>query len=162
MSDSISIRTDLVAGDLGRIISLHGRVYEPLGGYGQRFEAFVGRTIAEFVFENDSRGQVWLVEKDGELLGCAAAVLRDANIGQIRWVVLDPSLRGQGIGKDLVRKALDYCRDQDCITAVLETTDGLRASQTLYESFGFVVTSESVEELWDGPRPLIHMRLELT
>ena len=46
MPDEITIRHELRPGDLGRIVSLHGEAYEPLGGYGLRFEAYVGQTIA--------------------------------------------------------------------------------------------------------------------
>jgi len=161
MSDEISIRTDLRPGDLGHIISLHGEVYDPLGGYGLTFEAFVGRTIAEFVLDNNARGRIWLAERGDRLVGCTAIALRDGNRGQLRWVLVDPSARGRGIGKQLVHSAMDYCREENCKRVFLETTDGLPESQTLYENLGFVVTSESVEELWDGPRPLIIMELDL-
>jgi len=161
MSDDISIRTDLRPGDLGRIISLHGEVYDPMGGYGLQFEAFVGRTIAEFVLDNDTRGQIWLAERGDRLVGCTAIALRDNNLGQLRWVLVDPSARGRGIGKQLVYSAMDYCREKECEKVFLETTDGLPESQTLYEKLGFAVTSEVVEELWDGPRPLITMAMDL-
>ena len=161
MSDDISIRTDLRPGDLGRIISLHGVVYDPLGGYGLTFEAFVGRTIAEFVLDNNARGRIWLAERGDRLVGCSAIALRDNDRGQLRWVLVDPSARGRGIGKQLVNAAMDYCREKGCKQVFLETTDGLPESQTLYEKLGFTVTSESVEELWDGPRPLIVMEMEL-
>ena len=161
MSDDISIRTDLRPGDLGRIISLHGEVYDPLGGYGLTFEAFVGRTIAEFVLDNDARGRIWLAEQGGRLVGCTAIALRDGNRGQLRWVLVDPSARGRGIGKQLVGSAMDYCREEGCESVFLETTDGLLESQTLYEKLGFAVASETVEELWDGPRPLIIMEMDL-
>jgi GNAT superfamily N-acetyltransferase len=161
MTDDISIRTDLRPGDLGRIISLHGEVYDPLGGYGLTFEAFVGRTIAEFILDNNARGQIWLAERGGRLVGCTAIALRDSNRGQLRWVLVDPSARGRGIGKQLVGSAMDYCREEGCESVFLETTDGLLESQTLYEKLGFAVTSETVEELWDGPRPLIIMEMDL-
>jgi GNAT superfamily N-acetyltransferase len=161
MSDDISIRTDLRPGDLGRIISLHGEVYDPLGGYGLTFEAFVGRTIAEFVLDNNARGRIWLAERGDRLVGCTAIVLRDGDRGQLRWVLVDPSARGRGIGKQLVGSAMDYCREEGCESVFLETTDGLPESQALYEKLGFAVTSESVEELWDGPRPLIIMEMDL-
>jgi len=161
MSDDIFIRTDLRPGDLGRIISLHGEVYDPMGGYGLQFEAFVGRTIAEFVLDNDARGQIWLAERGDRLVGCTAIALRDNNVGQLRWVLVDPSARGLGIGKQLVYSAMDYCREKGCERVFLETTDGLPESQTLYEKLGFEVTSEVVEELWDGPRPLIIMEMDL-
>ena len=161
MSDDISIRTDLRPGDLGRIISLHGEVYDPLGGYGLTFEAFVGRTIAEFVLDNNARGRIWLAERGDRLVGCPAIALRDGNRGQLRWVLVDPSARGRGIGKQLVGSAMDYCREEGCESVFLETTDGLLESQTLYEKLGFAVASETVEELWDGPRPLIIMEMDL-
>ncbi len=161
MSDDVSIRTELRSGDLGRIVSLHGEAYEPLGGYGLRFEAFVGRTIAEFILDNDARGQIWLAERENRLVGCAAIVHRSGNRAQLRWVVVDPSERGRGLGIRLMKSALAYCRDHGCAVVVLETTDGLPESQAMYEKLGFQVTSESIDELWDGPRPLIMMELKL-
>ena len=161
MTDQPAVRTTLRAGDLGRIIELHGRVYDSLDGYGLRFEAFVGRTIAEFVLDNGADGQIWLAERGERLIGCAAIALRDGNRGQLRWVVVDPSERGRGIGKQLVLAALEYCREQSCESVFLETTDGLPESQALYEKLGFKVTSETTDELWDGPRPLIIMELPL-
>ena len=162
MNSDIVIRTEIRSGDLGRIVSLHGKVYAPLAGFGLRFEAFVGRTIAEHILDNNARGQVWMVERGDELLGCIAVILRNSKTAQLRWLVLHPELRGQGIGRQLVENVLAYSQEQNCESVILETTDSLAASQSLYESFGFVVTSESIEELWDGKRPLIHMQLDLT
>ena len=161
MSDALSIRHDLRCGDLGRIISLHGQAYEPLGGYGLRFEAYVGQTIAEFILLNDAKGRIWLAERSGNLVGCAAIVLREDEVGQLRWIVVAPNERGKGLGNDLVTRALAYCREQGCRSVHLETTDGLPMSEKMYEKLGFRVTSNTVEELWDGKRPLILMQLDL-
>ena len=43
----------------------------------------------------------------------------------------------------------------------LDTTDGLPESQTLYDKLGFTVTSDTLADLWDGPRPLIVVELAL-
>jgi N-acetylglutamate synthase-like GNAT family acetyltransferase len=161
VTDELSIRHELRCGDLGRIISLHGEAYEPFGGYGLRFEAYVAQTIADFVLRDNAKGRIWLAERAGELVGCAAIALRENDAGQLRWVVVDPLERGNGLGKDLVARALAYCRDQDCRSVVLETTDGLPASEKMYEELGFNITSNTIEELWDGDRPLILMRLDL-
>jgi GNAT superfamily N-acetyltransferase len=161
MTDQISVRTTLRAGDLGRIIELHGAVYDPLPGFGLHFEAFVGQSIAEYILDNKAEGQIWLAERDGRLVGCTAIVLREGGRGQVRWVLVAPSERGCGLGKQLVTDALQYCRDKGCRSVFLETTDGLKESQTLYEQLGFNVTSDTVEDLWDGPRPLIIMEMHL-
>jgi len=161
MSDELNIRSELRVGDLGRIATLHGEAYEPLGGYGLRFEAYVGQTVAEFILNSDGRGKVWLAERGERLVGCAAIVLRDNNVGQLRWVVVDPAERGNGLGGRLVKSALAYCEKSGCASIILETTDGLPESQAMYEKLGFRVFFDAVEELWDGPRALIKMRLDL-
>jgi N-acetylglutamate synthase-like GNAT family acetyltransferase len=161
MSDELSIRNNLRCGDLGRMVSLHGKTYEPLGAYGLRFEAYVAQTIADFVLRDDAKGRIWLAERSGNLVGCSAMVLRRKNIGQLRWVVVDPVERGNGLGKNLVAQALEYCGDQGCVSVHLETTDGLPESERMYEKLGFHVTSKTNEELWDGKRSLIRMQLDL-
>ena len=161
MPADITIRHDLRVGDLGRIIALHGVVYDALPGYGLAFEAYVARTIAEYVLDAGGTGRIWLAERDDTLVGCAAMILRDEEQGQLRWVLVDQSARGMGLGKDLVNRALDYARDHGCARVFLETTDGLPESQSLYDALGFEVISDVSEELWDGVRPLIHMEMQL-
>ena len=161
MTDTITIRHDLRTGDLGRVIALHGKVYDTLPGYGLAFEAYVARTIAEYVLDAGGAGRIWLAERGDELVGCSALVLRGDGLGQLRWILVDTSARGIGLGKDLVNRALDYARDSGCSNIFLQTTDGLPESQQLYEKLGFEVTSNVREELWDGVRPLIQMELGL-
>ena len=161
MPNEICIRHKLRCGDLGRIVSLHGEAYAPLPGFGQRFEAYVARTVAEYVLDNSANGRIWLAERGERLVGCTAIALRENDTAQLRWVVVDPSARGAGIGGTLLGKALDYCRDQNRKSVHLYTTDGLPESQALYEKLGFRTTSNEPDELWDGVRPLIRMQLNL-
>ncbi|MCG8370599.1 MAG: GNAT family N-acetyltransferase [Proteobacteria bacterium] len=161
MADDILIRHELRPGDLGRIIALHGRCYAALPGYGIRFEAYVARTVAQYVLDAGAGGRIWLAERSGALAGCTAIVLHGDGCGRLRWVLVAPSARGLGLGRQLVDRALRYCRDADCREVWLETTNGLPASRALYESLGFEVTRNEPEELWDGVRPLIRMRLVL-
>ena len=161
MNHDISIRHDLRVGDLGRIVALHGTVYDVLPGYGLKFEAYVARTVAEYYLDAGGVGRIWMAERNDDLVGCAAMVLRDGGLGQLRWVLVDVSARGIGLGKDLVNRALDYARNHACSSVFLETTDGLPESQQLYEKLGFAVTTNEREELWDGERPLKRMALPL-
>lgn len=161
MRAAIIIRHELCPGDLGRIVSLHGEAYAPLPGFGRRFEAYVASTIAEYVLDNDARGRIWLAECGAKLVGCTAIALRDDATAQLRWVVVDPAVRGDGIGGKLVGNALDYCREQGRESVHLYTTDGLPESQALYEKLGFRITANEPDELWDGVRPLIRMELDL-
>ena len=160
ISNDISVRNKLRAGDLGRIIALHGECYDALPGFGLTFEAYVAQTIAEYILDTGAKGRIWLAERAGRLIGCTAIVLRDEKRGQLRWVLVDQSARGLGIGKRLVNDALQYCRDNGCKEVFLETTDGLPESQALYDGLGFEIVSHESEKLWDDVRPLIHMNLE--
>ena len=161
MSSEISLRSGLRAGDLGRIIELHGKAYDALPGYGLTFEAYVARTIAEYILDNRANGCIWLAERDDQLIGCTAIVLRDEHLAQLRWVLVDESARGLGLGGQLVDAALEYCRAKGCQSIVLDTTDGLPESRALYEKLGFRVTSDETQELWNGLRRLLQMQLDL-
>lgn len=157
----VTIRTTLLPGDLGRIVALHGTAYQSFEGFSLRFEAYVARTIAEFVLDNNARGCIWLAENDGELAGCAAIAERPGNVAQLRWVLVDAAFRGSGLGRRLVNHAIDYsaARDFDCVR--LETANGLEASMRLYQQLGFRTVSSGEAELWDGPRTLIEMEKPL-
>ena len=93
------MRHDLRPGDLGRIIELHGECYDALPGYGIRFEAFVARTVAEYILDVGANGRIWLAELDGRLVACTAIVLREDARAQLRWVLVAPSARGAGLGR---------------------------------------------------------------
>jgi GNAT superfamily N-acetyltransferase len=161
LPDTISVRDELRAGDLGSVVALHGKCYEALPGFGLAFEAYVARTVAEYILDAGAKGRIWIAERDGRLVGCTAIVLRDENRGQLRWVLVDQSARGLGLGKRLVNNALQFCRENGCKEVFLETTDGLPESQALYDALGFEIVSHESEILWDGVRPLIDMKLEL-
>lgn len=161
-AEGIAVRTELRCGDLGRIVALHGEIYErEAEGFGLRFEAFVARTIAEFVLDNAACGRVWLAERQGELMACCAIALRGDGLAQLRWVLARPEVRGAGLGRRLVERSLDYCRERGVRQVYLETTGGLEASRRLYDSLGFRLVSETREELWDGEGTLIRMELDL-
>ena len=158
---SYEIRTDLRAGDLGRLIAIHGEVYDSLEGYGLRFEAYVAKTVAEYFIDNGNQGRLWLAERDDVLLGCIAIAHRPHNRAQLRWLVVHPDARGLGLGRTLVDRALGYCEERGFDAIFLETTDGLDASMHIYEKRGFAVVSNTIELLWEDERPLIVMEKKL-
>ena len=76
-------------------------------------------------------------------------------------MLVDPSARGRGLGRQLVETAIRYSRDRGCDHVYLESTDGLPESRTLYETLGFELQSSESQELWDGERTLIRMQKPL-
>lgn len=157
-ANDVTIRSDLRPGDLGRLIALHGTGYEKENGhYGLSFEAHVARTVAEFVLDNEAKGRVWLAEREGELIGCAAMVDRGGR-GQLRWLLLAPPARGLGLGRRLVDDAMDYAAQQQWDEVFLETTSGLDASMAIYRKHGFEIFSDAPDaDPWGGGANVITM-----
>lgn len=164
MTAPVAIRTDLRPGDLGRLIALHGTAYvDDAVHFGLPFEAFVAKTVAEYVLDNKAQGCVWLAERKDDLVACAAIVERERDgrtFGQLRWVLADPSVRGAGLGKKLVAAAVDHARAQGWAGVYLETTDGLDASMGIYRQIGFVETGRETQRLWRGDTTMITMALD--
>ena len=151
MTDTTHIRWDLRPGDLGRIAALHGEVYATEPGFpgDLTFEAYVCRTLSDFMLENRGAGRIWLAEKGGRLVGCTAMGDRGGR-GQLRWVLVAPQARGTGLGRDLVGRAMDYAYEQGWRQVFLETTTGLPASMAIYEKLGFKGVSETPLEHWNA------------
>lgn len=133
-----SLRHDLRPGDLGRVAWLHGRDYAAEYGFDHRFEAYVATTLGEFAASyRPERDRLWLAELAGEPVGSIGILGRDDGAAQLRWLLVAPAARGHGLGRRLVRAALDFCRDAGYRTVYLWTIDPLDTAARLYVEAGF-------------------------
>jgi GNAT superfamily N-acetyltransferase len=149
VSDSfISIRHDLRPGDVGYITYLHSILYAPEQGWDHTFDAYVAIPLAEFAKAHSSRERIWILEKDKRIVGSIAIVKHSDMEAQLRWLLLDPEVRGQGLGPRLLREALDFCRDAGYSFVFLWTVDTLPIATKLYQSVGFKKTQEVTHEMW--------------
>jgi len=144
----ISIRNDLQPGDLGYIAYLHGILYAPEQGWDHTFDAYVAMPLAVFAKSHSSRERIWIAEKGGKIVGSAAIVKFSEKEAQLRWLLLDPDVRGQGLGRRLVEEALDFCRRAEYSSVFLWTVNTLPVSAMLYRAMGFKETEELTHELW--------------
>lgn len=74
----------------------------------------------------------------------------NAGIAHLRWFIVDDSLRGSGVGRQLMKQAMQFVDALKFRETYLWTFKGLDSARHLYESFGFVLTSEAEGEQW-GP-----------
>ncbi len=70
------------------------------------------------------------------------------NEAQLRWYLVDPSARGSGLGKQLMREAVQFSKDQSYSSIFLWTVATLKTAAHLYRSFGFMKTEEQPDHLW--------------
>ena len=146
---SITIRTGLKPGDLGYITHLHGRIYHEEYGFDTTFEPYVARPMSDFSLAQDkSRQRIWIVEMDDEIVGCIAIVDAGGNEAQLRWLLLTKETRGKGVGKRLMREAVDFCHEMGYDNIFLWTIDALHVAAVLYLKNGFKVTEEKRHLMW--------------
>ncbi|WP_175794389.1 bifunctional helix-turn-helix transcriptional regulator/GNAT family N-acetyltransferase [Burkholderia ambifaria] len=137
-------------GCIGDIASLHARFYSEHWGFGAFFEKKVATELAEFAGAPPAEGKaLWLHVENGRAL---ASVAIDGNkatgIAHLRWFIVDDALRGAGIGRQLMTRAMHFVDEQQFGETYLWTFKGLDSARHLYESFGFALTSESEGAQW--------------
>lgn len=142
------VRHDLEPGDVGAIVLLHGQLYAAEQGWDHTFEAYVAAPLGEFAISHTDRERIWVVEQAGRVAGSLAIVDASGGEAQLRWLLLHPDVRGQGIGTALGREAIEFCRSRGYSSIFLWTVSSLEAAAALYESLGFRVTEEKTHERW--------------
>ncbi len=107
------------------------------------------------------RSRLIVARADGRVVGAVALVL-DGDFGEIttsddeaafRMLVVDPAVRGLGVGELLVRECLDRARAAGKRRMVLSTDPRMTAAHRLYGRLGF---TRLPERDW-APRPGIDL-----
>lgn len=148
MDAEIIVRAGLQPGDLGTIVHLHGEYYHRHNGFDTTFEPYVAMPLSELALRQSSRERVWLVEAKGMVKGCIAIADSGGDIAQLRWFLVDESLQGQGLGRRLLDRAVQFAWEQGYQSIVLWTVDIQEKAIRLYQQQGFVLAEEKSHRLW--------------
>jgi GNAT superfamily N-acetyltransferase len=144
-----TVRTTLRPGDLAAIIGLHGVLYDREYGFDVRFEAHVAEPLGRAVRRGlMDRERIWLAENDGELVGTIAIVEESAGTAQLRWFLVAPGARGNGLGGRLLNQAIAFSRDAGYGKIILWTVNALTDAARLYRKAGFTKVEEHPGRPW--------------
>jgi ribosomal protein S18 acetylase RimI-like enzyme len=144
-----TLRHSLTPGDIGYLTYLHGTVYAREFGYNTTFEAYVASGLAEFVESFDpKKDRIWLVEAKHRIVGSIAIVGRSRRRAQLRWFFVHPSYRGHGMGRKLLKEAMQFSKKRKYKTVDLWTTSELDTARHLYQGLGFKKTHEKEHRHW--------------
>jgi len=86
---------------------------------------------------------VFVAEGGGQVVGTIAAAPIDAARGHLRGMAVLPSSAATGLGRRLLRRALDELTAAGCRRATLNTTAPLARACRFYQSAGFAPTGQS-------------------
>jgi N-acetylglutamate synthase-like GNAT family acetyltransferase len=145
---SFTVRHDLRPGDLGSIVRLHGTIYAREYGFDPTFETYVAGPLADFVRSRTDRDRLWIVEHGDQIVSCIAIVGASEKEAQLRWFLVDPSVRGRGLGQHLLHEAVAFSRRCGYESVFLWTVRALTAAARLYRSAGFDKVEEKPAKQW--------------
>jgi DNA-binding MarR family transcriptional regulator/GNAT superfamily N-acetyltransferase len=144
---------DPEVGDYGWVIERHGALYGAEYAFNANMERHVAEVIAAFIAGfQPGRDRFWVAERNGVRRGCIFAVHDndDPAIARLRLLLTEPSARGSGLGRRLVRECIAFAREAGYRKMILWTHSILTAARAIYTSEGFVLTATESNDLW-GP-----------
>jgi ribosomal protein S18 acetylase RimI-like enzyme len=158
----VEIRRELRPGDLGAIVAHHGQVYGLEYGVDATFEGHVAAAVARAANRGfpSEREAICIVERDGYHAGSIGLTDEGNDEAALRWVVLDATLRGHGLGRRLVGEMLARAQEYGYAQVWLETFSELEAAAHLYREHGFRLVSEDTAPRW-GRDSITYQRYEL-
>ena len=138
-------------GAIGRIAELHGTYYAAHWNFGLYFEAKVATELCAFLKAYDpQRDGLWVATLDNRVEGGIVIDGSDtAGRGaHLRWFILSDQLRGQGVGRQLITRAVKFCVTKAYPGIYLWTFEGLDAARHLYERAGFRLVRQRKGVQW--------------
>jgi DNA-binding MarR family transcriptional regulator/N-acetylglutamate synthase-like GNAT family acetyltransferase len=147
----ITIR-DYEPKDIDYIINRHRELYGIEYGFCSEFSEYVEKYVHKFDEHHDeSKENIWIAEDNGKPVGMIAIVKADESTAQLRWFLIEPHMRGVGLGYKLMKTVIDFCKEKQYKHVFLWTVSILEAARILYKRFGFELTESKVNDTWGDP-----------
>ncbi|MEP6894884.1 MAG: GNAT family N-acetyltransferase [Chloroflexota bacterium] len=158
--DDISIRTELRHGDIGSILSMHGRLYYQEYGYTLPFEMYVAQSLAEFIEKyNPKRNRIWIwicehrrsSPADNDCMIGSLVLMDRGQAAQLRYFLFEPEYRGMGLGRKLMDYFMDFLRSCNYKSSYLWTTEQQVTAAKVYKRYGYALTEEKPSTVFGVP-----------
>lgn len=143
--------TGYFPGIVGKITEFHATYYYENWGFDVSFETQVGRELSEFLIGfQEKRDGFWVATIAGGFAGAIAIDGRQAGKegARVRWFIVTPGFQGKGIGRTLLRRSIEFCKEAGYKRIYLWSFKGLKAARYLYECEGFRLCKEHEVRQW--------------
>lgn len=149
-------------GVIGQVTALHAEYYARHWGFDLSFESQVARELSDFLCVLDPSRDFFVAAWQGREL--AGAVALDGHStpdegARLRWFIVAEPWQGRGLGRELMRRLLDFARIAGHRRLYLWTFAGLDAARRLYDACGFGLAQEHPVDQWGGR--IVEQRLDL-
>jgi [ribosomal protein S18]-alanine N-acetyltransferase len=118
-------------------------------------------TPSSFRYEltDNQASRCWVVEMDGRVAAMLVGWLIVDEI-HIATIATHPDFRGRGIGRQLLLHSLKSARAEGVVKSFLEVRASNDVAQSIYRSFGYIVTGRRKEYYKNNNEDAILMTLE--
>jgi len=150
-NSNIVITSGYRPGLVGRTIEMHMQYYSSNWGFGSIFEARLATDLGGLLTRLEKpENEVWMALDESKIVG--TIYIDGENLGgnkaHLGAFIVGDGLRGGGIGRQLLQKALVLVDERKFSETHLWTFKGLEAARHLYISNGFVLKSEFPSDKW--------------
>jgi DNA-binding MarR family transcriptional regulator/GNAT superfamily N-acetyltransferase len=135
--------------DIEYIVDRHRVLYEAEFGFTSEFGDYVEEYVKKFIEHKDENYEtIWIAEEKGEPVGVIAIVKVDDITAQLRWFLIEPEVRGRGLGHKLIEESINFCKEKGYKHIFLWTVNILEPARHLYKEHGFSLTECKEHVLW--------------
>ena len=130
---------ELNENDLESLIKL----YEQLDGANGDFTADDARKIWQQEIEGNKNIKYFGVVENGKVIAtCYCLIIPNltrlgSSIAFVENVVTDKEYRGQGLGRKVMEKAIDFAREKNCYKVILQSASFRTEAHQFYKNLGF-------------------------
>lgn len=124
------------------LVARHGRLYAQQDGFDGTFAPLVAQILADFIADHDpTREAGWITEVADQPVGSIFCVRQDDDTAKLRLFLLEPHLRGQGLGQRMLTHCMGFARSAGYRRMELWTHASHSAACALYARNGWHVTA---------------------
>ncbi|WP_124052245.1 bifunctional helix-turn-helix transcriptional regulator/GNAT family N-acetyltransferase [Priestia endophytica] len=140
---SVSVRSYYTSEDIKNIIEQQWLFYNQVHKWDSSFLSYLHETF------NTDIERIWIAEINGQFAGCIGLVNDTAKVGQLRWFLVNPSFHKKGVGTQLIKSLVEYCKEHNYKRIFLWTVSDMITARPLYKKFGFeIVEKQEEKSLW--------------
>jgi len=143
--------TKYFPGIVGKITEEHAIYYFKNWGLDISFETQVAQELSDFLLKfQEDRDGFWIATIAGAFAGSITIDGRNHNKegSRLRWFIVPPRFHRSGIGKTLLKKSIDFCKQAGHKRIYLWTFKGLESARYLYEKEGFRLCKTNEVRQW--------------